>query len=127
MTGLEIVLFNGVTCWLLENDELQIKIANEIKRKGLSVREVENLVKKLKETQGESPKKEKTTDPELESIIGEMMKKLGTKINIKDNNNKGKIEIGYDADSLKAIPEAVEKLPECCKPNNPFHKKKEDH
>jgi mercuric ion binding protein len=35
-------------------------------------------------------------------------------------------EIGYDADSLKAIPEAVEKLPECCKPNNPFHKKKED-
>ena len=36
-------------------------------------------------------------------------------------------EIGYDADSLKAIPAAVDKLPECCKPNNPFHKKKEDH
>ena len=36
-------------------------------------------------------------------------------------------EIGYDADSLKAIPSAVDKLPECCKPNNPFHPKKEDH
>jgi mercuric ion binding protein len=32
-------------------------------------------------------------------------------------------EIGYDADSLKAYPSAVEKLPECCKPNNSFHKK----
>ena len=36
-------------------------------------------------------------------------------------------KIGYDADSLKAIPSAVDKLPECCKPNNPFHKKKEEH
>ncbi len=36
-------------------------------------------------------------------------------------------EIGYDADSLKAIPSAVAKLPECCKPNNPFHPKKEEH
>lgn len=25
-------------------------------------------------------------------------------------------EIGYDADEVKAIPEAVEKLPACCKP-----------
>lgn len=32
-------------------------------------------------------------------------------------------EIGYDADSLKAYPSAVEKLPECCKPNNSIHKK----
>jgi len=36
-------------------------------------------------------------------------------------------EIGYDADSLKAIPTAVDKLPECCKPNNPFHRKKDEH
>ena len=36
------------------------------------------------------------------------------------------IEIGYDEDSLMAIPSAVEKLLECCKPNNPFHIKKED-
>lgn len=35
-------------------------------------------------------------------------------------------EIGYDADSLKAYPSAVEKLPECCKPNNSFHKKPDD-
>ena len=35
-------------------------------------------------------------------------------------------KIGYDADSLKAIPAAVDKLPECCKPDNPFHKKKEE-
>ena len=36
-------------------------------------------------------------------------------------------EIGYDADSLKAIPAAVDKLPECCKPNNPFHKEEGEH
>jgi copper chaperone CopZ len=40
-------------------------------------------------------------------------------------------EIGYDADSLKAYPSAIEKLPECCKPNNSIHKKlgdnKDDH
>ena len=35
-------------------------------------------------------------------------------------------EIGYDADSLKAYPSAVEKLAECCKPNNSFHKKLDD-
>lgn len=37
-------------------------------------------------------------------------------------------EIGYDADSLKAIPSAVDKLDECCKPNNRFHiKEKKDN
>lgn len=35
-------------------------------------------------------------------------------------------EIGYDADSLKAYPIAIERLPECCKPNNPFHRDKTD-
>ena len=37
-------------------------------------------------------------------------------------------EIGYDADSLKAYPLAVDRLAECCKPNNPFHvDDKDDH
>ena len=42
-----------------------------------------------------------------------------------DKIRKRLTEIGYDADSLKADPMAVEKLPECCKPGNPFHK--DDH
>ena len=48
------------------------------------------------------------------------------KITSPDIIRKRLTEIGYDADSLKAIPEAVNKLPECCKPNNPFHKKNEE-
>ena len=43
-----------------------------------------------------------------------------------DKIRKRLTEIGYDADSLKADPKAVEKLPECCKPGNPFHSDKKN-
>ena len=46
------------------------------------------------------------------------------KVTVKYNSTKIKLEeinkiiseIGYDADEVKAVPEAVEKLPACCKP-----------
>ena len=46
------------------------------------------------------------------------------KVTVKYNSTKIKLEeikkiiseTGYDADEVKAVPEAVEKLPACCKP-----------
>jgi len=82
----------------IEEEGLQIKIAKEIVKKGLSVRQIEAVVKELKEEKTGKEKIDKAVkhvDIELESITEEIMKRLGTKVNIKDNNNKGKIEIEY--------------------------------
>ncbi len=79
----------------IDNSDLQLKIAKEIIKKGLSVRQVEKLVKELKEEKKPIKTVKKEIDIELESVVEDIMRKLGTKVNIKDNNNKGKVEIEY--------------------------------
>jgi len=78
----------------IEEEKVQIKLAKEIIKKGLSVRQIEAVVKAMRE-ENKVEKVAKPVDIELESIVENIMKRLGTKVQIKDNNNKGKIEIEY--------------------------------
>ena len=92
----------------LESDEEIVQLRNQVAGKGLSVRELEALIRKLK-TAGTVVKKKtvKKRDPELEHLAAEMKRALGTNVKIIPAGKGGRIEISYyaakDLDRLMEI------------------------
>ena len=80
----------------LEDAAIQKKMAHVIIEKGLSVRQVEDMVKKAGQGQGivEAPAV-KTKDRDIEILEEELRRILGTKIFIEDKKGKGKLVIEY--------------------------------
>lgn len=83
----------------LEVKKDQLKAANEIIEKSLSVRQTEDLVKKMNEPKKDKESKSKQEDS-LEFVYKDLEKRLsdclGTKVKIsRKDKNKGKIEINY--------------------------------
>ena len=73
--------------------------------KGLSVREIENLVKRLKSEKNKSSKRKETTDGiYFSSLAEELSRNFGTKVEIIRHGKKGKIAIEFysneDLDNL---------------------------
>ncbi len=84
----------------INSEELQIKIAQEICDKNLSVRDTENLVKRTVEEENRRVEKEKIQSehklsPIMLDIEAKLRSLLGTKVKIKDQGERGKIEIDY--------------------------------
>ncbi|MFO1518194.1 MAG: ParB/RepB/Spo0J family partition protein [bacterium] len=80
----------------IEGEEMQLKVARRVVQEGLSVREIEDWVRKLREgVQVEREVKVKNVDPQLSFIENEMKKILGTKVKIKSQGKKGKVVIDY--------------------------------
>ena len=81
----------------VESSEEQLAILSKIIKKGLSVRQVEELVKKLHTPR---PAKEEEEYPEEYAQLVELLEKLfSQEISIKKNNKGGgKIVIGFDSD-----------------------------
>lgn len=82
--------------------EQQFELAERIIDEGLSVRQIEELVKEIQNPQPEEEKKTEKTiapNPELARACVEIAKDLksifGTKVTIKNGKKKGKIEIEY--------------------------------
>lgn len=82
---------------VIEDGELQWKLANQIFDEKLSVREVEKLVKSLQKEKTETKEKKETVYDYIYRDMEEKMKSvLGTKVTVCHKaNNKGKIEIEY--------------------------------
>ena len=77
----------------LENAEV---IAKQIIAKGLSVRQAEELVAKLKDTHQSTPKKAPTKDEDLVEIEQDLIKKLGLRIKISQSRQGGgKVVLQY--------------------------------
>lgn len=84
----------------IENKDLQFEIAEKIIKEQLNVRQTEELVKKILEKDSvQKISKEKEEDYIKKQLYIDISKQLneilGTKVNIKNNKNKGKIEIEY--------------------------------
>ncbi len=99
----------------LEDGDLQFEIAENIIEEGLSVRQVEALVKKIEASQTEKEiKTEKETSLNTSSYttIEESLRDvLGTKVKLKNTKNKGKIEIEFYSDNdLDRIVGIINKL-----------------
>lgn len=84
------------------DDELQIRAANEIIRKGLSVREAEALVRRLLNP---ANKPKSTRDPNITRLENDLADRVGAKIHIQHKNSgNGQVVIRYNSlDELDGI------------------------
>jgi len=86
---------------ILETDDknLQFEIAEKVIEEGLSIAQIGGLIEliknKIENPEQEKEEKQKLPEPVYKSIEKDLMSILGTKVHIKDKNNKGKIEIEY--------------------------------
>ncbi len=79
----------------LDDRKMLAAAANEVMAKGLSTRETEALVKRLKSQR--RPKPEDRLDPDLTSLIETLQRRLGTRVRLthRAREGKGKLEIEY--------------------------------
>jgi len=90
----------------IDNQEMQVYIARQILKKGLSVRDTEKMSKRLK--QKVTGKEKMLMDPNLLLIKEELLKELGMKVSISGNQDKGIVKIFYfSVDDLNKIYEKI--------------------
>ncbi|MCO4759105.1 MAG: ParB/RepB/Spo0J family partition protein [Oceanospirillaceae bacterium] len=92
------------------DEETQINAAREVSGKGLSVRQTEDLVRKLQSELPNEPEQKREPDVQLENWADNLSRKLATKVSISANaKGKGKITISYESkESLEAILENLQ-------------------
>lgn len=92
---------------IVEDEKLQVSLAKKISAEGLSSRKAEELVKKAL-SEKKKPEPVKAVSPFVETIRLDIQRFLGTEVNIKGDNGKGKIEINfYSQDDLVRILETL--------------------
>lgn len=86
----------------LETNDLMEQARQEILAKHLSVRETENLVKRLK---SKRPARQKTLPaPEITAVVDSLKRRFMTKVAIRQSGKGGKVEISYSSmDELTRI------------------------
>lgn len=93
---------------LSAKEEEQTEIAKHVETKGLSVREAEKLSKKGLSFDRKKPGKHPAKNAAVKQIESELSSALGTKVNLSQNGNKGKIEIEYySREELEGLIEAL--------------------
>ena len=81
----------------VESSSVQQEVHKKVLKNGLSVRQTENLIKKLK-TEGlekKVKKKQNTEEIQNEFLLNELQKRFSTKVNIIKKGKKGQIIIEY--------------------------------
>ena len=89
------------------DDELQVQAAREVVRKRLSVRETENLVRRLQ--QSKKQKGQRRIDPDVQRLQNRMSEELGARVRIQHQaSGKGRLVISYNsADEFDGILERL--------------------
>ena len=73
----------------------QVDLARRVISQGLSVRDVERLVKRFIGEDGREKQVKKELSPRLQAILEEMQRALGTKITLTGSEKKGSLKIDY--------------------------------
>ena len=89
------------------DDELQVQAAREVVRKRLSVRDTENLVRRLQ--QSKKQKGQRRIDPDVQRLQNRMSEELGARVRIQHQaSGKGRLVISYNsADEFDGILERL--------------------
>lgn len=83
------------------DSSMQIALSERIVEEGLSVRQVENLVKRAGRPRRPKPVR---TDPNVRQLEDDLQRTLGTKVRIRSSGQRGKIEISFSSpDELEGI------------------------
>lgn len=98
---------HGRALLAIEDPKLQCEIAQKIIDEKLSVRELERLIKSIKSDK-KTREKAREISPYYKDVTERLQNYFGTKVNISNKNNKGKIEIEYYSDEdLQRILEII--------------------
>jgi ParB family chromosome partitioning protein len=80
----------------LGDDDAIRKAASEVRRRKLSVRDTETLVRRLREPGSAPPRsRERKASPAVRSVEERLQRALGTKVRLTDRGGRGRIEIEY--------------------------------
>ena len=91
----------------ITDPKLQSEVAQKVIDEKLSVRELEKLIKYLNNNKEEKPVK-RELNPYYKDVTERLQNYFGTKVNISNKNNKGKIEIEYySEEDLQRILEII--------------------
>jgi ParB family chromosome partitioning protein len=92
----------------LPTPESQTAVMNSIIRQGLSVRQVEAIVAKIKAEEKPRSRQTPRLTAEMAALESEFRQRLGTQVKIQPGENGGKVVINYYSDEeLQAIFEAI--------------------
>lgn len=98
---------HGRALLAIDDPKLQCEIAQKVIDERLSVRELERLIKSLK-AEKQVERKSKESNPYYKDVTERLQNYFGTKVNISNKNNKGKIEIEYySEEDLQRILEII--------------------
>ncbi|HRU40160.1 MAG TPA: chromosome partitioning protein ParB, partial [Candidatus Goldiibacteriota bacterium] len=93
----------------LEDQSRMKAVCELVVKRGMSVRELEAMLRKSSKASGRAGK---TATPEMRSIEQKLKHFFGTKVSVKGNYKKGKIEVEYySAEDLERILEALDIKP----------------
>ncbi|WP_449389942.1 ParB/RepB/Spo0J family partition protein [Clostridium sp. ETTB3] len=100
---------HGRALLAITDSKLQCELAQNVIDDKLSVRELEFLIRKLKtKSEASKSKAKKETNPYYKEVIEKLENYFGTKVNVTNKNNKGKIEIEYySEEDLQRILEII--------------------
>ncbi|OUQ86157.1 stage 0 sporulation protein J [Brevibacillus brevis] len=88
--------------------KVQQQLANDVVEKGLSVRQLEELVKQLNVSRETKKKKSAKNEPVLIEMEERLRSRFGTSVKIKKGSKRGKIEIDfYSQEDLERIIEML--------------------
>jgi ParB family chromosome partitioning protein len=88
----------------VENQSVQWKLANDVVKNGISVRQLEELVKQLNVSRETKKKKALKKEAALVQIEERLRTRFGTSVQIKTGSKRGKIEIEfYSKEDLQRI------------------------
>jgi ParB family chromosome partitioning protein len=94
----------------VESEELQQNLAKSVVEKELTVRELEELIKRQNKEHNRSDKRNKSSYMPFQEYADSLSRMLGTKVNIVSGKRKGRIEIEYyDAEDLYRILDVLNK------------------
>ena len=103
---------HGRTLLAINDKQKQYELAQQVIDEKLSVRELERLIKKLtEEDEREKVIWSSDLNPYYKEITNQLQNYFGTKVNILNKKNKGKIEIEYYSEAeLERIVEMIESI-----------------
>jgi ParB family chromosome partitioning protein len=79
--------------------EHQVRVARTVVEQALSVRQAEELVRRLREPrEPRAPQTERTLDPDLERVEDDLRRRLGTKVTLARSRKGGRIIIEFYSD-----------------------------
>ncbi len=95
---------HGRALLAVSNEELQYELAQQVIDDKLSVRELERIIKRISEEKKNENNNKLELNPYYKELKNQLQNYFGTKVNISNKKNRGKIEIEYySEDDLQRI------------------------